>query len=160
MDIFSKNNISYSPYGNDIKIVGFEFGTTKYDGVIRFVYGSFEKGTLNGINLEIIKICSFNKFSEEIIGINNCANKLLEILRSSLSNQIVFRPFIKCKANKIEKMTGVLAKLNKITKGNLFNYLYFSNKLKVELSSESIMLSDEIDATGIQLLKELVVMYY
>jgi hypothetical protein len=158
--ILSKNNIGHTQIGNNIQIIDFEFGTTKYNGTIKFDYNSFEKGTLSRINLELIKPCSFSKFSEEILGIDNCANKLLETIRISLPSQITFHPFIKCKMNKIEKMVGVLSKLNKISKNNLFNYMYFSDRLKVEISSESVMLSDEIDATGIQLLKELVIMYY
>lgn len=147
-------------HGGDIQIHNYKYASTNIHGYIRFSYSSFKKDSLSSISFQFTKDCYYNTLSDDIFGLVNAVKSLEDILRFIFPNDVIFTDILKCPLKNLEYMTGILERLNKVQSGEVFNYIYFSNDLKIELLKNEIVLSQKIETEGILLLKEFITMYY
>lgn len=155
----SEYKISASIEAEDIKIQNFLYGGKKLEGYIRFGYSNFKKGYINNVVFEFYRNCKYNTLIEDITGLSNGVNKLEDIIKSDLSEGIIFEDSLQLNLNNLELLTGIIKKMNKDATKPVFDYLTLSHGMKIELSTNRVTISKEIESEGLSFLKDLVIMY-
>jgi len=147
------------PYKNDqtgFEIMNYRYGTSEYSGKILFSYKDFEEGLLDVISYEFSKNCSYNELSTDIFGLVNAIKELEEIISIKLSEKVNHHDIISSKLDKIKEVTLFMQKFKDVEG---MGYLLIPGNMKIQLNTDEILLSDEIDDKGLAYLKEMITMY-
>ena len=160
MDVLMESGISTTDQGVDLSINNYAYATTIFNGNIHFAFTNFSEDILSQIVLHFNKTCNYKTFSEDVFGLVNGVRSFEDSIRTALPHGILFRDEIKCNFKNLTSLTGILKKFTDISSQNVFQYLYIKDSFNIELSSNDVILREDIDSETILLLKSLITMYY
>jgi hypothetical protein len=156
-EYLTNNNIIYDSHSSEIVISSYEYGSSKLSGKIYFTYNNYKEHVIMNINFEFSKNCNYRTLSDEIFGLVKAVKSLEEKITIELTEKIIYSDVLTCHLSKIKSLTKFF-EVFKEKEG--FGYLLLPGKMKIQLASNEIVLSDEIDDTGLILLKEMVTNFY
>lgn len=158
-EIAIENQIMVNFAGNDIEIIKMEYGTKEYSGKVFFSFHDYKELEVSQLSIVFSKECGYSTLENQIFSLVEATKHFESLITPLFPQTLIFTNELETKLGNLKMMTYILKLLNKVSKKEVFQYLYLKDKMFVEIDNDTLILRNQIDDDGLALFKEMITMY-